>query len=67
MQISAEDTQVLLLFMCHYNQLLGVAVKDVAIEARRVEFDSRAGQVRHNVANSSSPLRRFFGAVLSRC
>ena len=30
-------------------------------------FDSRAGQIGHNVTNGQPPLRRFFGAALPRC
>ena len=32
----------------------------------RSGFDSRAGQIRHRVANGSPLLRRFFGLALSR-
>ena len=39
---------------------------DKGIDVRDMGFDSRASQVGHNVANDSPPLRRFFGAVLSR-
>ena len=41
-------------------------VKDIAIGAGGSGFDSRAGQIRHNAANGSPPLQRFFGAVLPR-
>ena len=41
-------------------------VKDVAIDAEGLGFSSQAGQRGHTVANGSPPLRRFFGAVLTR-
>ena len=42
-------------------------VKDVAIDAESLRFNSQAGQIGHTViANGSPPLRRFFGAALSR-
>ena len=46
--------------------LVDVAVKAIAIEAGGPEFKSLACQVELIVANSSPPLRRFFGAVLAR-
>ena len=42
------------------------SVKDVAIDAKGLWFNSQAGQIGHSVANGSPPLCRFFGAVLSR-
>ena len=39
------------------------AVQHNAIPAKDLEFDSRADQIRHIVANDSPPLRCFFGAV----
>ena len=41
-------------------------VKDIAIGAGGLGFDSRAGQIGHSVANILPSLLRFFGAVLSR-
>ena len=41
-------------------------VKHMAFGAGDQGFDSRAGQIEHSVANDSPPLRRFYGAVLSR-
>ena len=48
-------------------QRVGVGAQDIAIGARDVGFDYRAGQISHSVANGTSPLRCFLGAVLSRC
>ena len=45
---------------------VGEVVKDIAIGARGLGFDSLAGQIGHSVASGSSPLRLFFGPVLSR-
>ena len=42
------------------------SLKVIAIGAVGLEFNSRAGQIRHSIDNGSPPLRRFFGAVL-RC
>ena len=39
-----------------------VVVKDITIGAGGDGFDVRAGEIRHSVANGSSPLRRFFGS-----
>ena len=41
-------------------------VKVVAIDVEGLRFNSQAGQIGHSVANGSLPLRRFFGAALSR-
>ena len=41
-------------------------VKDIAIGAGGLGFDSQAGQIGHSVANILPSLLRFFGAVLSR-
>ena len=38
-------------------------VKDIAVGAGGLEFDSRVGLIEHNVATGSPPLRRFFEAV----
>ena len=43
-----------------------VVVKDIAIGAFGISFDSQAGVIGHSVADGSAPLRRFFGAVLSK-
>ena len=45
---------------------VGVVVKDIAVGAESSRFDSRAGRIRHSVANGRPPLRCFFGAVLPR-
>ena len=42
-----------------------VVGKDIAIGAASL-FDSQVGQIGHRVANGSSALRRFFGAVLPK-
>ena len=40
-------------------------LKDLAIDAEGLGFNSQAGQIKHSVANGSQPLRRFFfGAAL---
>ena len=39
-------------------------IKDIAIGAGGLGFDSRAGQIRHTVADGSPALQRFFEAVL---
>ena len=46
--------------------VFGVVVKGIAIGAGGLGFDFRTHQIGHSVANSLSPLRCFFGAVLSR-
>ena len=43
---------------------VGVVVKDIAIGAGSVGFDSWAGQIGHIVAKVSPTLQYFFGAVL---
>ena len=43
--------------------LSGGVVIDVTIDDGGLEFDSQDGQIRHRVANGSTPLRCFFGAV----
>ena len=54
------------------NWLIGVVVKDIAINAGGLGFDSRGDLFRtllaryRCVANGSPPLRRFFGAALPR-
>ena len=45
---------------------VGVVVRNIAISAGSLGFDFRAGQIGHNVANGTPPLRCFFGAVLPR-
>ena len=37
-------------------------LKDFAIDAEGLGFNSQAGQIGHSVANGSPPMRRFFGA-----
>ena len=54
-------------FGCLGNSPFGVLVKDVAVSSGGLGFDSLAGQIGYSVANRSPPLRRFLGAVLSRC
>ena len=56
------------LFSFKKYSLLGcsLAVDHIAMGARGLGFDYRAGQIGHSVANGSLPLRRFFGAVLPR-
>ena len=49
-----------------FNRQFRVVVRDIAIGAVSLEFDSRAEQIGHSVANSSPPLRHFFETVLSR-
>ena len=44
---------------------LVVLVENIAVGAESCGFDSRAGQIEHRVVINSSPLRSFFGAVLS--
>ena len=44
--------------------IASAVVNHIAIGAGGTAFDSQAGQIEHNVANGSPPLRRFFGAVL---
>ena len=44
-----------------------VVIKDIAIDAEGLGFNSQAGQIGHSVANGSPPLRRFFGAALPKC
>ena len=38
-------------------------VKDIAVCAGGLEFDSQVGLIAHSVATGSPPLRRFFEAV----
>ena len=38
----------------------GVVLKDIAIGAGGLRFDSRVSQIEHSVANDSPPLQRFF-------
>ena len=45
---------------------LEAIVKDVATDAESLGFNSQVGQIEHTAANGSPPLRRFFGAELSR-
>ena len=45
---------------------LTLLVTDTAIGVEDLEFDSRAGQIKHSVANGSPPLRCFLGSVLSK-
>ena len=45
---------------------LGLVVQDIAFGAESFGFVYRAGQIGHNVAKNSPPLRCFFGAVLLR-
>ena len=45
---------------------LDVAFEDTANGAGGHGSDSRIGLIAHSVANGSPPLRRFFGAVISR-
>ena len=40
--------------------------KRIATGGGGLRLDSRAGQIRHIVANSSPPLRRFFETMLAR-
>ena len=47
-----------------YDRPVGEEVKDIAIGARGVGFDSWAGQIRHIVAKILPTLHYFFGAVL---
>ena len=54
--------------MCYQDLLLAIGAGDLllfAIGAGDLGFNSRAGQI-DSVANDSPPLRRLFGAVLSR-
>ena len=46
------------------NRPVGVVVQDSAIGARGLGFDFRAGQIEH-CRQGLTPLRHFFGAVLS--
>ena len=39
---------------------------DIGIGAGGLGFDSLARRIRHTVANSSPPLRRFFGVLLTK-
>ena len=41
-------------------------IKKIATGAGGLEFDSRAGQIGHSVANGSPPLQRILRAVLPR-
>ena len=41
-------------------------VKHIAIDAGGLGFKSRVGLIECSVATGSTPLRRFFGAVLPR-
>ena len=45
---------------------MSLVVKDIAIDAVDQEFESQVGQIGHSVANSSAPLRRFFGVALPK-
>ena len=45
---------------------VGAVMKNIAIGAGGLGFDSCAGQIGHSVANGSPVLRHFFGAVLPR-
>ena len=46
------------------NWTFGRVVKDIAVGSEGLGLDYRAGRIGHSVANGSSPLQRFFGAVL---
>ena len=48
------------------NRPVDVLVKDIAIGAESLWFDSHAGQVGHYVANGSQPLRRFFRSCVTQ-
>ena len=57
---------LLRLFFGENDQPVSSIAKHIAIGAGGLGFDSRAGQIRHNVANCLSLLQRFVGAVLPR-
>ena len=42
------------------------SLKDVAIDAEGLRFNSQVGQIAQSAANCSPPLRRFFEAALPR-
>ena len=48
-------------------QPIGVVVKEIAIGARGLEFNSQAGQIWHSVANGFPTLRRSFTAQAQTC
>ena len=48
------------------DQPVGVVVRGIAIRAKGLGLDYRAGQIGHSDVNCSPPQRRFFGAVLAR-
>ena len=45
---------------------VSLVAKDVAISATGLEFDSRTGQIEHNVANATVFLRCCVGQALNR-
>ena len=51
-------------FLCTVPAVSSVAQRTLSV--REVRGSIPAGQIGHRVANDSSPLRRFFGAVLPR-
>ena len=53
-----------LIFLKYVHRPVAQLLKDIAVGAEGLWFDSRAGQIGRSVANGSSPLRCFFGAVL---
>ena len=44
----------------------GVVVRDIAIGAVGLGFDSLSGEIEHSVANRLSSLRRFLAALLPK-
>ena len=48
------------------NLFVGEVAQYIAINGGGFRFDSRAGKIESSTANSSQPLRRFFGAALPR-
>ena len=76
------EVESILFHLCYFNtmtfhqnkqilvilrRLARAVVQDIAVSARGMGFDSKAGQIGHNVANGLLLPQRFFQAVLPRC